>query len=246
MEKTLTATTQECCEQYWTSLGGSTPQSSSSTATYHLSWKLFKLDKADMRDTAGEVGMNSLTYSCGPLHMDEQRQDDQLEPTYNSSVLIQDVTFRTCWKWWTIEKGGRRGSGCLYWWHDMMICLHSFKYSCSILTIYTQLSYLLTPPLGQDMTQGQFFKRSLTGLNSEFSFSKTSCLTKTEEPRLPYYLPTAGGGIIGFIPFPRVLVLCEMQSASSRIWTCVAVSISCNNTHYTMGTIIEYKVIILI
>ena len=29
----------------------------------------------------------------------------------------------------------------------------------------------LTPPLGQDMTQGRFFKRSLTGLNSEFSFS---------------------------------------------------------------------------
>ena len=28
-----------------------------------------------------------------------------------------------------------------------------------------------TPPLGQDVTQGQFFKRSLTGLNSEFSFS---------------------------------------------------------------------------
>ena len=28
-----------------------------------------------------------------------------------------------------------------------------------------------TPPLGQDMTQGQFFKRSLTVLNSEFSFS---------------------------------------------------------------------------
>ena len=33
------------------------------------------------------------------------------------------------------------------------------------------LSYLRTPPLGQDMTQGQFFKRSLTGFNSEFSFS---------------------------------------------------------------------------
>ena len=29
----------------------------------------------------------------------------------------------------------------------------------------------LTPPLGQDMTQGQFFKRSLAGLNSEFSLS---------------------------------------------------------------------------
>ena len=28
--------------------------------------------------------------------------------------------------------------------------------------------YLPTPPLDQDMTQGQIFKRSLTGLNSVF------------------------------------------------------------------------------
>ena len=80
------------------------------------------------------------------------------------------------------------------------------------------------------------FKRSLTGLNSEFSFSLTSCLTKAEKPSLSYYLPIAGGRIIGFIPFPRVLVLCEMQSVSSRIWTRVAVSISCDNNHYTTGT----------
>ena len=33
------------------------------------------------------------------------------------------------------------------------------------------LSYLPTPPLRQDMAQGQLFKQSLTGLNSEFSFS---------------------------------------------------------------------------
>ena len=76
------------------------------------------------------------------------------------------------------------------------------------------------------MTQGQFFKWSLTGLNSEFSFSETSWLTKAEEPSQPYYLPIAGGRIIGFIPFPRVLVLCEMQSVSSRIWTHITVSIS--------------------
>ena len=30
-------------------------------------------------------------YSCGPLHIDEQRQDDQLEPTYSSSLPIWDV-----------------------------------------------------------------------------------------------------------------------------------------------------------
>ena len=81
------------------------------------------------------------------------------------------------------------------------------------------------------------FRRSLTGLNSEFSFSKTSCLTKAEEPSLSYYLPIAGGRIIGFIPFPRVLVLCEMQLASYRIWTRVTVPISNDGNHYTTDTL---------
>ena len=76
----------------------------------------------------------------------------------------------------------------------------------------------------------------LTGFNSVFSFSKTSCLTKAEEPSLPYYLPIVGGRIIGFIPFPRVLVLCEMQSVSSRIWTHITMSISYNDNHYTTST----------
>ena len=98
---------------------------------------------------------------------------------------------------------------------------------CLCMTIYTYIYYLPTPPLGQDMTQGQFFKRSLTGLNSEFSFSYTTCLTKAEEPSLSYYFPIAGGRIIGFIPFPRVLVLCEMQYIyiyyiyDTYIWECM-------------------------
>ena len=43
--------------------------------------------------------------------MDEQRQDDQQEPTYNSFVPIQDVALKTYRKRWTIEGDGRRGSG---------------------------------------------------------------------------------------------------------------------------------------
>ena len=39
--------------------GGSTPQNSSCTATYHPSRKLSKLFKPHMRDTAGGVGMGS-------------------------------------------------------------------------------------------------------------------------------------------------------------------------------------------
>ena len=47
------------------------------------------------------IGDVLLMYSCGPLDMAEQRQGDQLEPTYSSSVQIRDVALRTCRKRWT-------------------------------------------------------------------------------------------------------------------------------------------------
>ena len=52
------------------------------------------------------------------------------------------------------------------------------------------------------------------------------CYTKDKESSLLYYLLTAGERIIEFIPFPRVLVLWEMQMALFRIWTVVVMSIS--------------------
>ena len=50
-------------------------------------------------------------YSCGALYVDEKRQNDQLEPTNSSSVLIRDVALETCLKQWTIGRGGERGPG---------------------------------------------------------------------------------------------------------------------------------------
>ena len=47
----------------------------------------------------------------GPLHMAEQKQGDQLEPTYSSSVRIRDAALRTYQKRWTIGRSGERGSG---------------------------------------------------------------------------------------------------------------------------------------
>ena len=107
----------------------------------------------------------------------------------------------------------------------------------NLIYIYIYISYLPNPSARAGYDTRSIFKRSLTGLNSEFSFSY-SCLTKAEEPSLPYYLPIAGGRIIGFIPFPRVLVLCEIQSVSSRIWTRITVSISYDDNDYTTGTFI--------
>ena len=97
-KKSLTATTQEYCEQYQTCPGGSTPQSSSCTTTYHQSRKPSKLDESDMQDTTGEVGRS-------------KGWTDQLEPTFNGSVPKQDVALKIYRERWTIETGGERGSG---------------------------------------------------------------------------------------------------------------------------------------
>ena len=78
--------------------------------------------------------------------------------------------------------------------------------------------YLPSPPYRHDVTQGQFL--------SEISQFEFRVLNKAKLPVLLYYLSTAEVKIIGFIPFPSVLVQCEMQTVSSRFWTYVVVFIS--------------------
>ena len=101
----------------------STLQSSSCTATYHPSWKLSKLDKPDMWDTAGEIRTNSqVIYSCGSLHLDKQRQDDQQEPIYSSSVPIQEGSSLEDLPESMDDREGE-GQGDLCWWRDMMMMM---------------------------------------------------------------------------------------------------------------------------
>ena len=65
-------------------------------------------------------------------------------------------------------------------------------------------SIFINPSARAGYDTRSIFKQSLTGLNSEFSFSLTSCLTKAEEPSLPYYLPIAGG-INKIHTFPKAI-----------------------------------------
>ena len=60
-----------------------------------------------------------MKYSSGPLYIDEQKQDNQLEPTCSSSVPIRDVALKTCRKQWMVGRGGERESGIsvLMVWH---------------------------------------------------------------------------------------------------------------------------------
>ena len=62
--------------------------------------------------------------------MDKQRQDDQLEPTYSSSVPIWDVALKTYRKQWTIEKGGKRGSRI-----SVLMAQHDDDYKIKIITL---------------------------------------------------------------------------------------------------------------
>ena len=62
---------------------------------------------------------------------------------------------------------------------------------------------------------------------------------RLKSPVCPTILPIAGRRIYGFIPFPRVLALYEMQTALSRIWTQFSESIFFYDNHDT--TIIVFK-----
>ena len=57
-----------------------------------------------------------------PPHMAKQKQDNQLEHPYSSHVRLWDVALKTCQRWWTIGRGGERGSGDIHagrttWWY---------------------------------------------------------------------------------------------------------------------------------
>ena len=105
----------------WTSPEGSTPESSSCRAIYYPSRKL----SIQVRRTrhAGHYwgSRDNLISDVLPwAPVDEQKQDDQPESTYNSSVPIRDVAPKTCQKQWTIGRGGEKGSviPLLMAWHD--------------------------------------------------------------------------------------------------------------------------------
>ena len=84
------------------------------------------------------------------------------------------------------------------------------------------------------------FKAEFKNINSECSSAETSCHNKVKEPSIPNCLLKARGRIVGLILFSKLLKLREMQTASSRIWTRVAVSISNDDNNYTTSASTTY------
>ena len=79
--------------------------------------------------------------------------------------------------------------------------------SCS----YNQCIYLPNfSPVGKMWNKVNFLN-AIQLLLIQFSFFLTDCLTKTKEPSWSYYLSIAGGRRDGFMSFPRIRMLCEIQ-----------------------------------
>ena len=105
-----------------------------------------------------------------------------------------------------------------------LVTHYSFFYVCEYWLIApelykripTKLWYVFTnsPTARQDVTQGQFLKQDLIGLNLVFLlFDWLSNQSKRNQPALLF----TGGRIIVFITFPKVLVQCEIHH-QPRAW----------------------------
>ena len=67
-----------------------------------------------MQDIAGEVVM----YSWGPLHMDEQRQDDQHEPAYSiTEDLPKTMDDREVWRKRVRDNHADSATWWWWWWY---------------------------------------------------------------------------------------------------------------------------------
>ena len=108
-------------------------------------------------------------YSYGPPHMAGQKQDDQLEHTYNSCVRRRDVALKTCQRRWTIGSSGERGSGIsvLAARHDdddeiVPVLLHISNYSIKRPSfVYTRVNGQRVLFLTIQFNESYLFARSL-------------------------------------------------------------------------------------
>ena len=78
-------------------------------------------------------------------------------------------------------------------------------------------------------TQGQFLRG-----NFQFGIQRFSSSRPVARPMLKSPVCPTGGRFIGFILLPKVLMLWEMQTASFRIWTRVAMFTFYENNHDTI------------
>ena len=122
--KRLTAITQECSEQYWTSPRGSTRQSSNCMATYHPSQKTiqFRRTRYARRCWRSKDELISEIFLWSPSQW--RSKAGWPARTYISLLWADtECSLEDLLEQWKIERGGERGPGRSVLWHvnDMRI-----------------------------------------------------------------------------------------------------------------------------
>ena len=103
------------------------------------------------------------------------------------------------------------------------IYIYIYMCVCVCVCVCMCVCVFTTPTSQAECNMRSIFKR--------FSFRWTDSHTNVEESSLTYYLSIVVGRIVDCIRFSRVLVLCEMGTTESRIWTWVTVSIFYDDNH---------------
>ena len=139
---------KNACEQYW-SPGGSTPQSSNSTATYHLLRKLSKLDERTGYEghswrSRDEVIRDVLLWTLSHGRAKAGRPSR----AYLQQLCVDtECNPETCRKQWTIGRGGERGQGYPCWWWFYLIfiiCLQWSGYKYCYITLFYWTPFICT------------------------------------------------------------------------------------------------------
>ena len=102
---------------------------------------------------------------------------------------------------------------------------------------YTKCLYLPTPFIraGYD-TRSVFYAEFNRFWIQSFLSPRPVATPRLKSLICSIILPMTERRIVRFIPFLKILALCEMTTASSSIWILVAVSISYNDNHNTTST----------
>ena len=125
-------------------------------------------------------------------------------------------------------------------WCKIYFCIKSVFEFTNLKTktsfIYKSNNYVLTKPTAWAGCDTRSILSRVQQVWSQSFPSRLVVIPRSKSSVCPPLYPWLEGGIIGFIPFPKVLTVCEMQTASSRVWTQAAVSISHDYNVYTTST----------
>ena len=142
-------------------------------------------------------------YSYRPLHMAEQKQDDQLEHTYSSYVRIRDVALKTSQRRWTIGRSGERGSGI-----SLLAARHDDDNSYRIQIILNRCIWLTEKTLTDAITLGK--SEAGSNENEEVFHIFLTFRTRTSASDLAFCVFWVRGGVLNLTP------LCKGKSVYSE------------------------------